>query len=174
MSLKGLLDRFRVEMTGRNWGVPCDFLHYMLGDFEQSHAISLLHDVLVRSWLEKSELTLGIWKLADDFGRRQARFLPYWNNKEFVKIETENCYASLYHHPENGVLMIISNLGEAKAKGNVSLILSKFTLLPNKINVIDGLSRIEIFTKTSLKQKFLIVQGECGKIIGVVWRNYVL
>lgn len=135
------LDRFRTEMMGVNWGVPADFLHYTLGDFEKAHAISLLHDILIRPYLtEEVDLSAKIWKLADDFGRTEARFLPYWNNGEYVTVTPSHCHASLYHHPKNGVLAIVSNLGKAEAQAAISFNLERLGLAHTPLSVTDALN----------------------------------
>ncbi len=134
------LDRFRTEMMGVNWGVPADFLHYRLGDFTKSCAISLLHDVLVRPHAFWRAPTPAICALADKFGRKEARFLPYWNNSEYVKVTPQGAYASLYQHPKNGVLVIVSNLGQKASQVTLTLNLEKLGLTPQEITVSDGLT----------------------------------
>ena len=136
------LDRFRAEMMGVNWGVPADFLHYGLtSDFQESHAIALLHDVLVRPQLiEEVDFSSTIWKLGDDFDRKGARFLPYWNNSEYVQIDPPDCYVSLYQHPKNGVLAIVSNVGKGDVQVSVTLNLEKLGHPAQGLTAGDGLT----------------------------------
>jgi len=123
------LDRFRAEMRGLNWGVPADFLHYKLGTYSEACAISLLHDVTVRSYTPlHKKINGGIYKLADDFGRAEATFRPYWE-KPITGLPA-SCHASVYEHPRNGRLVIVSNLGRTTAAITIE-----------GANVKDGLSR---------------------------------
>lgn len=117
------LDRFRAECMGRNWGVPAEFLYYMLGSYRNGYALALLHDVEVRPAGLKEDFELGksVWKVMDDFGRKQSQWYPYWSNQEYVKVSVADCYASLYHHPTNGVLVVVSNLGGKEAAIELTL-----------------------------------------------------
>jgi hypothetical protein len=133
------LDRFRAEFMGINWGVPADFLSYMLGDYRKCCALSLLHDVLIRpDDVYELASEAPIWKLADEFGRKEARWLPYWSNAEYVSVGPADCYVSLYRHPTHGVLVVVSNLGKNAAAATVTLNLKKLDL-PAKLTAVDGL-----------------------------------
>ena len=114
------LDAFRTEFMGRQWGVPAEFLCYGQGfTFEQAWAITLIHDVPVRplnrDGLEELDLASRIWRLMDDFGRSQAEWLPYWKNAEYIRADSPGIYVSLYRHPANGVLAVVSNLNRERA-----------------------------------------------------------
>ena len=135
------LDRFRTEMMGVNWGVPSDFLHYILGDFRKAHALTLPHDVPVRTYQGEYPLTVSIWRLMEDFGRHEARFLPYWNNAEAVQLAAKGCVASVYQHPENGVLLIVSNPTGEAAQGDLTLNPAALGLAGKTLVAVDGLSR---------------------------------
>jgi hypothetical protein len=138
------LDRFRTEFMGINWGVPGDLLDYHLGDYRQCCALSLLHDVLVRPVQgDPMALEASIWKAADDFGRKEARRLPYWSNAEYVKVAPADCYVSLYRHPTHGVLVVVSNLGKNATAATVTLDLKKLDL-PAKLTALDGLTRAPV------------------------------
>ncbi len=119
------LDRFRTEFMGVNWGVPCDMLSYKLGSFHRSLAVSLPHDVLARFRQDEipvdpgdSEAVLAgsIWRLAEDFGRREASFLPYFGPERPLEGLPTNWIASLYRHPRHGALVIVSNLGRQEVR----------------------------------------------------------
>ena len=105
------LDRFRTEFMGVNWGVPCDLLSYRLGSFRKAAAVSLPHDILVRfrqdeipvdSGEDERLLSRSLWKLADDFGRAEARFTPYYSRRCPVQGLPKDWIASVYRHPKNG------------------------------------------------------------------------
>lgn len=117
------LDAFRCEFMGHNWGVPAEFLCYNRPyTMHEAMAFTLLHDVLVRNNLgEESKL----WKLMDDFGRKEAEWLPYWSNGDYVRTSTEDLKVSLYNRPGKGVVAVISNLGRQEVAGTVSFDFSR-------------------------------------------------
>ena len=134
------LDMFRAEFMGRQWGIPAEFLHYSLGlNFRQALALSLLHDVPVRPMtLPDLEELSRLWKAFDQFGRKEAQFFPYWRNSEYVAVEPEGCYVSLYRSPLHGVLAVVSNLS-----GREQALRIRFTWPgagPGRFSVQDALS----------------------------------
>ncbi|MBU0477659.1 LamG domain-containing protein [bacterium] len=132
------LDRFRTEFMGHNWGVPAEFLNYKFGSFEEGLAISLLHDVLATHG-PRTEF----WRISDDFGRQEAEWLPYWRNAEYVNVSPQDCYASLYRHPKNGLLAVVSNLTRQNEKVEVKFNLGKLDL-PSKLSAIDARTKESI------------------------------
>ena len=117
------LDAFRTEFMGRQWGVPAEFLCYNRPyTYSEAMSFTLLHDVLVRGNLGGSlEMESALWREMEDFGRRQAEWLPYWSNSNVVQVEPSTCKASLYNRGPLGVVLIVSNLGEAAAQAIVTL-----------------------------------------------------
>jgi hypothetical protein len=108
------LDSFRCEFMGKPFGIAAEFLCYGKPyTYEQICGVALLHDVPVRPFLETSpgdlDIISKIWKVFDRFGRKEASWRPYWRNGEVVKASA-GAYVSLYHHPANGVLAVVSNL----------------------------------------------------------------
>ena len=141
------LDHFRVEFMGHQWGVPAEFLHYtLLGhdpeSYRKAHALSLLHDVPVRlhAQAENLEFASSIWRLFETFGRQEAEWLPYWKNSEYISVQPEGVYASLYRHPRNGVLIVASNLVKKEANVTLKLNLQKLGL-GAEVTARDGLSK---------------------------------
>jgi hypothetical protein len=112
------LDAFRCEFMGHNWAVPAEFLCYNRPyTMHEAMSFTLLHDVLVRNNLsEESKL----WKLMDDFGRKEAVWLPYWRNAPYVQTSSEDLKVSLYNRPGKGVVAVISNLGRQEVSGTVT------------------------------------------------------
>jgi hypothetical protein len=144
------LDAFRTEFMGCQWGVAAEFLGYEQEDgkvfgYQQAYAFTLLHDVLVRSWRIGPSLALAsaLWRLSDEFRRKEAEWLPYWRNAEYVSIQPEGVYASLYRHSDTGILMVISNLGREEVTAQVRLNLEKLGLT-NELSACDALTREEI------------------------------
>jgi hypothetical protein len=112
------MDRFRTEFLGVNWGVPCDLLAYRLGSFRNALAVSLPHDILARAWQDEIPLSAAIWQLADDFGRSEARFTPYYDRDCPVHGLPKDWIASAYIHPSRGALVIVSNLGRQEGRAS--------------------------------------------------------
>jgi len=130
------LDAFRCEFMGRQWGVPAEFLCYNRPyTMHEALAFTLLHDVLVRDAPEEPKL----WQAMEDFGRKQARFLPYWDNADFVRTGPESIYASLYTRGVQGTMMVVANLGQEKQEATVSLNLRRLKLPPGA-RATDALS----------------------------------
>ena len=87
---KGLKDDlplgyFRAEYTGRNMGVPVEFIAYENRpnwNFENALACSIIHGVLPRpNDIERPlDLMSGIWKVIEAFPIAQAEWHPYWKN----------------------------------------------------------------------------------------------
>jgi len=112
------LHAFRAEFMGHQWGVPAEFLCYNRPfTFSEACAFTLLHDVPVRARGVGGELDLQsrLWRVMDEFGRKEAEWLPYWRNAVYAAVSPADAYASLYRHPRNGVLVVLSNLGAKRA-----------------------------------------------------------
>ncbi|MCX7426580.1 MAG: DUF6067 family protein [Planctomycetia bacterium] len=143
------LDRFRTEFMGVNWGVPCDMLAYRLGSYHKAMAVSLPHDVLARFRQDEiptnpgeseAVLAASIWRMAEDFGRREATFVPYYGPERPIENLPKDWIASMYRHPRNGALVIVSNLGRADARAALKPDWKTLGLAaPGP--VVDGLSR---------------------------------
>jgi len=119
------LDTFRTEFMGRQWGVPAELLCYNRPlSFHQAWALALVHDVPVRAMLKGQandiEYNRDIWQVMDEFGRKEATWIPYWQNTNYVAVSPKTVYVSLYQHPAHGVLAVISNLGRKAATARLA------------------------------------------------------
>ncbi len=79
------LDYFRAEYSGRNMGVPAEFIAYEnrpLWTFENAIACSILHGILPRpnDIQHPLDLMSDIWKVIDAFPVEKSQWLPYWKN----------------------------------------------------------------------------------------------
>jgi hypothetical protein len=100
----------------------------------------LLHDVPVRGYeLAQIELCSKLWRVFDAFGRKEAEWLPYWRNGEYVGVAPEGAYASLYRHPKNGVLVVVSNLNRQETMVTVRLNWKRLGL-PENLKAVDALT----------------------------------
>ncbi len=137
------LDAIRAEFMGRQWGVPSEFLCYGKPfSYEETCALMLLHDVPVRAQAAAHlELLSAIRKAMDDFGRKEAEWLPYWRNADYVRVSPEGAYASLYRHSRNGVLAVVSNLGRQERTVTLHPNLPKLGFPPTTLVAHDALSQ---------------------------------
>jgi hypothetical protein len=120
---------FRTMCMAPQWGVPAEFVPWTLGwSYRKASAFTLLHDVLAEPDTGDLELESKLWRLSDEFGRKNAEWLPYWRNAEYVKVTPKGAYASLYKYPRNGVLAVVSNLSRANATVHVQLDFEKLEL----------------------------------------------
>jgi hypothetical protein len=116
------LDAFRTEFMGHQWGVPQEFLCYERPySYLQACSFALLHDVPVRAIGPGPNLEIAakLWRTFDEFGRKESAWLPYWRNARYVNVSPQHALASIYWHPRNGVLAVVSNLGRKAAKVEV-------------------------------------------------------
>lgn len=80
------IDYFRAEYSGRNFGVPTEFIAYEnrpLWTFEQALSCSILHGILPRpNDIEYPlELMSGVWKIFDGFPIEKSEWVPYYKNR---------------------------------------------------------------------------------------------
>ena len=150
------LDAFRTEFMGHQWGVPAELLSYekeLKSGFvyHQAYAFTLLHDVLTRSRGIGPALKLNssLWRLADQFGRKEAEWLPYWRNAEYVTVQPRGAYVSLYRHPKNGILAVVSNVGRSQAMVTVQLNSERLGI-NRDISACDALTNEAIVIKQGL------------------------
>ncbi|MGQ9731093.1 MAG: glycoside hydrolase domain-containing protein [Candidatus Zipacnadales bacterium] len=117
------LDAFRCEFMGRNWGVPAELLCYNRPyTYRQAMSFALLHDVLVRGSLGGSlELEAQLWQAMDDFGRKQARFIPYWEGNGGCATTPRSVKVSAYSRGERGVMLVVSNLDRETVQVHLQL-----------------------------------------------------
>ena len=95
------LDFFRTEYTGKNMGVPTEFLAYErrpYWKFEDALSCALLHGILPRpNDIEYPlELMSKVWKIFDAFPIANSVWMPYWKNK--VSSSNENVKTSYYKY----------------------------------------------------------------------------
>ncbi len=143
--------RFRTMFMGYQFGTATELMSYRLGSTRKVAAISLLHDVPVRLNQGGQELPLldkdgtlasertksgsedqeyferlpQLWKLRDEFDISGAKKLFYWKNHEFITVQPALCYATLFVHPKNGILALVSNLSPENQQVEVQLRLDK-------------------------------------------------
>ena len=95
------LDYFRAEYTGRNMGVPVEFIAYEnrpYWTFENAVACSILHGILPRPNDIRHPLDLmsDIWRVFDAFPIAQSAWCPYYQND--VTTDHEKVKVSYYRY----------------------------------------------------------------------------
>ncbi len=95
------LDYFRAEYSGRNMGVPVEFIAYEnkpFWSFENAIAFSSIHGILPRpNDIEHPlELMSNIWKIVNSFPIDRSEWLPYWKND--VKVSDDRIKISYYKY----------------------------------------------------------------------------
>ncbi len=117
------LDAFRCEFMGRQWGVPSEMLCYNQPyTYSEATSFALLHDVLVRGGLGGAlEMESKLWKAMETFGRHEAQWHPYWDDQKFVQTDGNDTKVSLYTRGKQGVVAVVSNLGQERRTVHATL-----------------------------------------------------
>ena len=139
------LDAIRTEFMGHQWGIPAELLCYGKPmTVRQAWALALPHDVPVRPMLTPDSrdlnLAAAIWKAMDGFGRKEAQWLPYWRNQEIVAVSPRGASVSLYRHPKNGVLIVVSNMRPKRTVFNIRLNLARLGLPEKSLEALDAIT----------------------------------
>ena len=121
------LDYFRAEYSGRNFGVPTEFIAYEnrpLWTFEQALSCSILHGILPRPNDIEYPLDLmsEVWGIIDRFPVNKSVWMPYWNNS--ADTSNEKVKVSYYKYitlaNEFQLLAFVVNISSQEIK-NVKL-----------------------------------------------------
>lgn len=140
------LDYFRAEYTGRNMGVPVEFIAYEnkpYWSFENAMAFSSIHGILPRPNDIEHPLDLmsDIWKIVDSFPVDKSDWCPYWSNG--VKYSDDRVKVSYYRYTspigEKMMLAFLANASTEKVSGVT------FTL-PEDVSLVRDLERNEDIT----------------------------
>jgi hypothetical protein len=148
------LDAFRAEFMGRQWGVPSETLCYERPyTTAQLLSITLLHHVLVRPNNTYLPAISAIWRLYDNFGMKEATWYPYWSNGDVFKTNSEQLKVSAYRHPQNGLLLLVSNLSVNEVAAQVQFECEKLGLKSEGLKARDAISN-EPITLTGRQVSF--------------------
>lgn len=107
------LDAFQCEYTGRNWGLPANFLAYTNDNFtmENMLAIPIIHNVMPRVCHHNDMEYMGkVWKIFDEYELHDAPFVYYYENDEVTA--EEGAYVSLYKSKET--VAVVCNLDDKR------------------------------------------------------------
>lgn len=115
------MDTFRAEYTGLNMGLAANFIAYTAKDatIERLAGIGLLHNVYPRARIDDLDYMSAIWRVLDKFDFLQAKWVPYWENKNIIT-ENEKTYIT-YYKKEDALLIILVNYNKNADKIRVKL-----------------------------------------------------
>ncbi len=118
------LDYFRTEYTGRNMGVPVEFIAYEnrpIWNYENAVAMCIIHGILPRPNDIEGPLdqTAELWKIFDRFPIVQSAWCPYWTNG--AETSDERVKISYYRYESVGgevsLLAFIANTCKEEIRG---------------------------------------------------------
>lgn len=149
------LDMARTEFSGRQQGIPVQMIAYRLGSRMKVSATSLLLDTPVRSnnkgldqlssapanSKEKNhfQVMTKVWEVREKFDTRNARILFYYENGDYVRVSPEQCYSTIFVHPQNGVLAFVTNRSPEKQNVKLTFNLDKLNMRGDKLKAVDAL-----------------------------------
>ena len=156
------LDVARHEFTGRQHNMPMYVHSHRLGDYAKISATTLLLDVPVLASVDGTEPLLEnideagetnhhqfsgdtqifslVCRIRDRFGVDGAKRVLYYEGVEkYATIDpgSEQCYTTLYLHPENGVLAFVTNHAIDGQAVDIKFDLDALALTGKKIQVLD-------------------------------------
>ena len=81
-----------------------------------------------------------VWMLKDEFGCREAEFIPFWRNADVVGLNDERFYASLWLHRGKAALIVVSNLNGKATDVELTVALNELGLAGRRLRVYDALT----------------------------------
>ncbi len=122
------MDQWRVELTGRQWGV----MPFLLPEFDAEHynqvqpsrglaALVLLHDSAVWPIWSNSGAWVPMFNALDAFGYEDSEFIPYWASTPPATTDMKDVYISVYKRSDGRALAIIGNTSKEARTGTVTL-----------------------------------------------------
>jgi len=113
----------RSEFSGHNFGLPFQFLSNT-DTYLKGCGIMLLHNAVTKVYGDNPTARLQeaavLWKIMDDFGADDARFVGYWKDECPVHSDTEHVLASAWIG-EKGILIVIVNLTGKQTAVHISV-----------------------------------------------------
>ena len=117
------LEHFRTEYTGRNFGIPQEFISYEnrpKWTFEHGCALSIIHGILPRpnSIEEPLDFISNVWKIFSEFSIEKSKWVPYWENTDILTGDNA-IKCSYYRHideqgKEKGLIFVANTTEEIK------------------------------------------------------------
>lgn len=76
--------------------------------------------------------------LKDEFGCEQAEYHPFWRIGPYAKLNDENLRTSLWLHPGEAALFVMSNFSAEPTQAEVSVNVSRLGLEGKQIRAYDA------------------------------------
>ena len=138
------LDVFRIEYTGRAWGITPFFLPMFKGaaakqpePTRELMGMLMIHDVNIApsdNTCNLAEITKAL-DLLDDFGYVDSEFVPYFSSRAVAKTSgMPGVYASAYRKEDGSILIVAANLTRTDRSGE--LILQSENLPPKQFRIV--------------------------------------
>lgn len=84
--------------------------------------------------------TTLLWMLMDDFGCKEATFIPFWKINPLLKTDQKRIRFAAWVHPQSRVLAIVSNFTGKPVELFVNTNWDKLGLDPANIEIFDGIT----------------------------------
>lgn len=130
------LVKCRVRWQGTQWGIWPILLGADSHTYEPMYyTYGLLHGVSV--WCEgpvgrndMQRKTVNLWRAYDDFGYREAQWIPYYRAQQsgLARTADEKVLASVYLKPGEGAFMVVGNLRHEVVQTEVTVDLAQMGL----------------------------------------------
>ena len=120
----------RQEFAGVQFGAPAEILVYNNNLIQKYMAAALIHGAYLRVltsdylYLPGADIVNAmsqVWKLADNFGIEDAKWLPYWKNAGLVRVSPDVVKVSLYQRPDKGILLFVGNTSSEDSDATIEL-----------------------------------------------------
>jgi hypothetical protein len=101
------------------------------------------------------------------FGRREARWLPYWENGDVVKTNDPKVKVSVYTRAGRGAMLVVSNLGSAAQEVEATLVPARLGLSAGPRHAVDALTGAPIATRgTTLRLRLAPMEWRLVRVSG--------
>lgn len=115
-------EMFRTEFSGKNIGVPCQFLAYTLPDnswnFRTATALCASFGIYPRpiNIHQNLDFMSKIWNVLDSFNAKECQFTPYFTGKSGGTCDNDSIRISSYEN-DNTFVLVITNPTSANLTG---------------------------------------------------------
>ena len=89
--------------------------------------------------LDPNDPNSSKWSMYGD-NLNQARWLPYWENQDYVRTNAPQVKASLYSRGAKGLMIVVSNLGKDETEARVTIALDRLGLKAGATEAKDALT----------------------------------
>lgn len=124
-------ETYALSQRGEPAGMPSAFLYWRTLEedrgvsFKQMLAYTVPFDIepkvngFTGDYMHRLAIMREIWDLKETFDTSSAQWLPFYRNDDYVTTDTEKVKASLYLHPDERALLVVSNVGNDPVTASV-------------------------------------------------------